>query len=110
MQSNQLPPAAEKDDIEAESASEHSGRTVGGITYYNVSDDFIRRVEERIAKGIPLQHEDDDSLESNLLFRFLSAEQQAQVSAVTDPLEKRKMIVTFLDQIERSGGDIRLTY
>lgn len=82
-------------DVDAEAEFEKHGRKVGGVTYLHTPEDFLRRVEERIAKDIPLPHEDDESLESNLLFRFLSEEQQDRVKAASDPLQKRHLIAEF---------------
>lgn len=85
------------DDIRVELEFERHGRQVGKITYLNASEDFIQRAEARIAAGIPLPHEDDDSLERTLLFRFLTEEQQAQVKATSDPMEKRHLIAAMLN-------------
>lgn len=74
------------------------GVKVGGITYLNHDPAFIERVRERIAKGVPLPHEDDDALESNLLFQFLTEEQQAAVRAATSPAEKRRLKSKFLNE------------
>ncbi len=84
------------DDIRVELAFERRGRTVGGITYLHAPEDFIRRVEQRIAEGIPLPHEDDDSLENFFLFDFLPDAAKAQAKAVSDPLAKRHLIVDML--------------
>jgi len=88
------------DEIEVERAFERHGRRIGKITYLNMPEDFIQRVEQRIAEGIPLPHEDDDGLENFLLFRFLSEQQQKQVKSTPDPIEKRHLIARFLKEIE----------
>lgn len=93
------------DDIEVERAFERHGRRIGKITYLNMPEDFIQRVEQRIAEGIPLPHEDDESLECFLLFRFLTEDQQSQVKARHDPLEKRHLIARFLEEIEDLESD-----
>ncbi len=93
------------DDIAIEDEFRKHGRKVGGITYLGVSDDFIRRVEDRIARRIPLPHEDDESLERFLLFRFLTKDQQAAVKAEPNFLVKRQMITKFLDDL---GDEISL--
>lgn len=49
--------------------------------------------------GIPLPHEDDETLESNFLFRSLTDSQQARVKATADRLEKRRLIARFLAAI-----------
>lgn len=87
-------------EMEVERAFERHGRRIGKITYLNMPEDFIQRVEQRIAEGIPLPHEDDDGLENFLLFRFLSEQQQKQVKSTPDPLEKRHLIARFLNEIE----------
>lgn len=73
-----------------------AGKVVGGVTYIgHTEDDLARieaRIEARIKAGIPLPHEDDETLESNLLFASLSDAEKAQVRAATDPLEKRRLI------------------
>lgn len=91
------------DDIRVELEFERHGRKVGKITYLNASEDFIQRVEQRIAAGIPLPHEDDDSLERTLFFRFLTEEQQSKVKATSDYLEKRHLMSRFLHEIEEPG-------
>lgn len=87
---------AEEDDIEADLYFKRHGRKVGSVTYVNADEDFIRRVEGRIKKGVPLAHEDDESLERNLLFKLLPEDQQAQVRAANDPDDKRRLIASFL--------------
>lgn len=74
------------------------GVKVGGITYLHAEPEFIERVRERIAKGIPLPHEDDESLERNFLFSFLSEEQKNQVRSASSALEKRRLKARFLDE------------
>jgi|GEM_PF-5274779 hypothetical protein len=89
---------AEHEEMLEELEFKRHGIKVGGITYLNHEPEFIERVRERIAKGIPLPHEDDDSLESNLLFRFLSAEQQEAIRSASDPDEKRRLKAKFLKE------------
>ncbi len=95
----------EQEDMQFELAFKRHGVKVGGVTYLNVEPEFIERVKELIAKGIPLPHEDDDAIESNLLFRFLTKEQQAAIRAETDPLEKRRLKVRFLQQNKELSDD-----
>lgn len=92
--------SAEDLDDDIESVFERYGRKVGTITYLNAPEDFIQRVEQRIAAGTPLPHEDDESLERFLLFHFLTEEQQSQVKATPDTLEKRHLIARFLKDID----------
>ncbi|MBU0501459.1 MAG: hypothetical protein KJ558_10210 [Gammaproteobacteria bacterium] len=89
---------ASNDDMREDLEFKRHGRKVGKVTYLNAPDDLIQRVEERIAKGIPLPHEDDQDLEGSLLFRLLSAEQQNQVRSECSPLAKRRLIVKFLEE------------
>lgn len=84
------------DDLRVELAFKRRGRTVGGVTYLHAPEDFIRRASKRIEDGVPLPHEDDDSLERGLLFSTLTEEQQAQVIAAPDSLEKRRLMAGFL--------------
>lgn len=95
---NEVDPPAQDlvDDIRLELAFERHGRRVGEITYLNAPDDFVQRVEQRIADGIPLPHTDDANLESTLYFRCLTDDQQAQARATTDCLDKRRLIAGFL--------------
>lgn len=74
------------------------GVKLGKITYLHAPEDFVHRVKERIAKDIPLPHEDDDEIESGLLFRFLSKEQQDAIHATADPAEKRRLKAKFLKE------------
>lgn len=89
---------AEHEDMREELEFKRRGVKVGGITYLNHDPAFIERVRERIAKGVPLPHEDDDALESNLLFQFLTEEQQAVVRAAASPAEKRHLKSKFLNE------------
>jgi molybdenum-dependent DNA-binding transcriptional regulator ModE len=99
----------EHEDMLYELESKRRGRKVGGITYLNYPEDFLRRVEERIAKGVALPHEDDDALESNLLFQFLSRDQQAAIRAASDPAEKRRLKEMFLKETspERAADNLQ---
>lgn len=85
-------------NIEAELHFKRHGRQVGGVTYLNHPEDFLGRVQKRIKDSIPLPHEDDESLERNLIFKLLTEEQQAQAKATQDVLEKRRLIAGFLQQ------------
>lgn len=91
--------AGEEDMLEELEFKRH-GVKVGGITYLNHDPAFIERVKERIAKGVPLPHEDDDELESNLLFQFLTEEQQAAVRSASSPDAKRHLKAKFLKENE----------
>lgn len=88
----------EQEDMQVELAFKRHGVKVGGVTYLNHEPEFIERVKERIAKGIPLPHEDDETLERDLFFMFLSKEQQDAIRAATDPLEKRRLKARFLKE------------
>lgn len=81
------------------------GVKVGGIAYLHAEPEFIGRVRERIAKGVPLPHEDDESLERNLLFQFLTVEQQNVVRGEPDPLKKRHLISAFLAKNDELPDD-----
>lgn len=94
----------ESKDIEAELHYRRHGTQVGGVTYLNTPEDFIKRVEERIRDGIPLPHEDDESLERSLLFKLLKEDQQAQVRATQDILEKRRLVAGFLQEAVAEPG------
>lgn len=83
-------------DLEAELQFKRHGVRAGGVTYLNHSPEFVKRVQKRIKAGVPLANEDDEGLEHNLLFSFLSAKQQARVRAAREPLEKRRLIAGFL--------------
>lgn len=98
----------EEQDMQAELAFGRHGRTVGGITYLDADDGFIRRVEERIAKGVPLPHEDDEGLENDLLFLFLAKHEQAAIRAASDPMEKRRLKAKFLKETkpDEAAGNI----
>lgn len=85
-------------DAMVESEFQNHGRQVGRVTYLHAPDDLVRRVEERIAAGTPLPHEDDESLERNLLFVLLSTDQKRQVKATPDPLQKRHLIARFVQE------------
>lgn len=87
-----------EDDIAMAEEFRLHGRKVGGVTYLNADEAFIRRVEDRIARGVPLPQEDDESLERHLLFTLLSEEEQAQVKAAADPMQKRHLIARFIDR------------
>ncbi len=95
----------EHEDMLRELEFKRRGCKVGGVTYLNAPEDFIRRVKERMANGVPLPHEDDEELERNLLFQFLSKEQQAAVRAASDPAEKRRLKAEFLSQITKMPLD-----
>lgn len=69
---------------------------VGGISYRGATPEFLRRVQERIDEGIPLPHEDDETLESNLLFSMLHPQQQAQIKAEKDIFKKRALFAGYL--------------
>lgn len=83
-------------DLDAEAQFKQHGVKVGGITYLNHPKDALDRVEARLKAGIPLPHEDDETLESNLLFASLSEEEKAIVRSTPDMLEKRRLIAGFL--------------
>lgn len=89
---------AEHEDMHEELEFKRRGVKVGGITYLNEDPAFIKRVRERIASGIPLPHEDDDEIERNVLFMFLSKEQQEAILAAADPAEKRRLKAKFLKE------------
>ncbi|MEO1767960.1 hypothetical protein [Thiobacter aerophilum] len=89
---------AEHEEMREELEWKRHGVKVGGITYLNHDQAFLDRVRERIAKGVPLPHEDDDHLESGLLFCFLSKEQQDAIRAAADPAEKRRLKAKFLKE------------
>jgi hypothetical protein len=89
---------AEEEEMLEELEFKRHGRKVGQITYLNHPEDAIQRTEDRIADGVPLPHEDDSELESNLLFRFLSQDQQAAIRAASDPAEKRRLKAKFLKE------------
>lgn len=76
------------------------GAKVGGITYLHAEPEFIERVRERIAKGIPLPHEDDESLERNFLFSFLSEEQRQRIAAASTADEKRRLKAQCLQELD----------
>lgn len=80
----------------ADALREKEAVVVGGISYRGASPEFLRRVQSRIDAGTPLPHEDDETLESNLLFSMLEPYQQAQVKAQSDPLTKRELIAAFV--------------
>lgn len=80
----------------AEQEFTQHGRKIGGVVYLNHPEDALARIEARINSGIPLPHEDDETLESNFLFRCLTESQQARVKATQDVLEKRRRITGFL--------------
>lgn len=96
---------AEQEDMLEELEFKRHGRKVGKVTYLNHDEDAIRRIEERIANGVPLPHEDDDTLERNLLFRLLTTEQQDRVKTEQDPLMKRQLIVRFIKQNKHCPSD-----
>lgn len=75
---------------------ERHGKKVGKVTYLNESEDYLKRVEKRIADGVPLPHEDDDNLEGFLFFSLLPEESREQARAVSDPLEKRHLIASLI--------------
>lgn len=83
-------------DTDLELAFKRHGVKVGGITYLNVPQEQLDRIAARIKAGIPLPHDDNGTLESNILFALLPEEEQAKVKAEPDMLEKRKMIAGFL--------------
>ncbi|PZP51873.1 MAG: hypothetical protein DI596_14300 [Azospira oryzae] len=89
---------AEHEDMLETLELKRYGTEVGGITYLNADPAFIERVRERITKGIPLPHEDDDSIENDLLFMFLSKEHQDAIRATADPMEKRRLKAKFLKE------------
>lgn len=97
---------AEHEDMREALEFKRRGVKVGGITYLNHDPDFVDRVKERLAKGVPLPHEDDDALESNLLFQFLTEEQQAAVRAVASPAEKRHLKAKFLKENEQLTPEV----
>ncbi|GIX24742.1 MAG: hypothetical protein KatS3mg122_1973 [Caldimonas sp.] len=88
----------EEEDMDVELAYKRHGVQVGHISYLNADPAFIERVKARIAKGIPLPHEDDSSLETDLLFMFLSKERQDAIRAAADPMEKRRLKAKFLKE------------
>ncbi|WP_126448382.1 hypothetical protein [Sulfuricystis multivorans] len=92
---------AEHEDMREELEFKRHGVKVGGVTYLNHDPAFIERVRERIAKGVPLPHEDDDGLDGGLTFLFLTEEQQRQVRDTTDPAEKRRLKAKFLRDNEK---------
>lgn len=98
----------EERDMQAELAFRRHGKKVGGITYLDADDGFIRRVEQRIAKGVPLPHEDDEELENDLLFLFLAKHEQAAIRAASDPMEKRRLKAKFLKETkpDEAAGNI----
>lgn len=91
---------AEHKDMREELEFKRRGVKAGGITYLNHDPAFIERVRERIAKGIPMPHEDDESLENNFLFSFLSEEQKNQVRSASSALEKRMLKARFLKELD----------
>lgn len=95
-ESYEYPTAEDEEAVERE--FERHGVKVGEVTYLHADTAFLQRVRDRIQQGVPLPHEDDESLERFLLFRFLTKEQQAQVKAVSDPIEKRRSIERFLNE------------
>lgn len=102
----------EQDDMQVELAFRRHGVKVGRITYLNADQDFIQRVNERIASGTPLPHSDDSSLETDLLFMFLSKEQQDAIRATPDPKEKRRLKAKFLSETspEEAADNIEKSY
>lgn len=89
--------AADEEMLEA-LEFKRNGVKVGGITYLHTDPAFLDRVRERVSNRVPLPHDDDDSLENDLLFRFLSKEQQAAIRAASDPDEKRRLKARFLKE------------
>jgi len=89
---------AEHEDMREGLEFKRHGVKVGGVTYLNHDPAFIERVRERIANGVPLPHEDDESLEGGLLFMFLSKEQQDAIRAATNADEKRRLKAKFLKE------------
>lgn len=83
-------------ELEAELQFKRHGTEIGGVTYLNHPKDALVRIEARVKAGVPLPHEDDESLESNLLFACLTEDQQAKVKATKNTLEKRDLIAGFL--------------
>jgi len=83
------------------------GRKVGGVTYLHAPEDFLLRVEDRIRRGIPLPHEDDDALEHNLLFKLLPPDVQACVISATDPMDKRRLIDQHLRESKERRSSSR---
>jgi len=90
----------EHEDMLVELEFKRHGVKAGSITYLHAEPDFIERVRDRIAKGIPMPHEDDESLENNFLFSFLSEEQKNQVRSASSALEKRMLKARFLKELD----------
>lgn len=95
----------EDEDMDVELAYKRHGVKVGKITYLNADPAFIERARERLANDVPLPHEDDESLERNLLFQFLTVEQQNVVRSEPDPLKKRHLISAFLAKNNELSDD-----
>jgi len=75
---------AKNEDMLEELEFKRHGRNGGGVTYLH-------------ADGVPLSHE-DDSIENDLLFRFLSKEQKEAIRSAPSLEEKRRLKAKFLKE------------
>jgi len=90
---------ADNEDMLEELEFRRRGYKVGKVACLNTDEEYRERIEKRIAKGVPLPLEDDSELESGLLFRFLSPEQQDSIRAAASPEEKRRLKAKLLAEL-----------
>lgn len=89
------------EDMSVELAFARHGRTIGGVVFLGEDEAFIERAQKRYDERVPLWILDDEGLDRNFFVGFLTNEQKQQVRAASEPLEKRRLILKFMDETSR---------
>ncbi len=94
---------SEDGELQHTLAHKRQGVRVGRVSYLNADEDHLQRIRERLAAGVPLPHEDDESLDRHPLLLLLPQDQQDAVRREKDPMAKRRLMAELFKQAEQQA-------
>jgi len=85
-------------ELQHVSAHKRQGVQVGRVSYLGEDEERLQRIRTRIEAGVPLPHEDDESLDRHPFLRLLPQHLQDAVRREKDPTAKRRLMAELFKQ------------